>query len=92
MHARGGAIPTEHDVPLEHSLEPTVRALGMPTRLVRGAVVLDQEFVVCEEGQVLDGRQTRLLKLFGVETAEFRIRLIACWRAGTMEVEVFDGA
>jgi mRNA turnover protein 4 len=67
--------------PLAHSLETTIRSLNVPTRLVKGKVTLDQEYVVCREGQVLDSRQTRLLKLFGKEVAEFKIRLIAYWSA-----------
>lgn len=77
IYSRGGEIPVEDDVPLAHSLETTVRALGMPTRLVNGKVSLDQEFVVCKEGDVLNSNQTRLLKLFGSAMAEFSIKLIA---------------
>lgn len=72
--------------PLAHSLETTIRSLNVPTRLVRGKVTLDQEYVVCREGQVLDSRQTRLLKLFGKEVAEFKIRLIAYWSAADASV------
>jgi len=50
----------------------------MPTRLVHGKVTLDQEFVVCKEGDILNSNQTRLLKLFGSAMAEFSIKLIAC--------------
>ena len=64
-------------MPLPHSLETTVRGLGMPTRLVHGKVTLDQEFTVCKEGDVLNSNQTRLLKLFGSAMAEFSIKLIA---------------
>ncbi len=38
--------------------------------------MLDQDHQVCAEGDVLDSKQTRLLKLFGVETAEFRVRML----------------
>lgn len=58
-------------------MEPTLRGLGAPTRLIKGRVVLDQAFEVCKEGDVLDSRQTRLLKMFGVQTAEFRVRMLA---------------
>ena len=39
--------------------------------------MLEGEYEVCREGQVLDSRQTRLLKLFGVATAEFKVQLVA---------------
>jgi len=84
---RGGEIPVEDDVPLPHSLEVTVRALGMPTRLTAGKVTLDQEFVVCKEGEVLNSKQTRLLKLFGSAMAEFSVKLIAYWSSPTNETK-----
>lgn len=64
-------------MPISHSLEPELRRVGVPTRLEKGKVVLENEYVVCREGEVLDSRQTRLLKLFGVATAEFRVQLVA---------------
>ncbi|KAI9886353.1 MAG: hypothetical protein M1823_001861 [Watsoniomyces obsoletus] len=76
VYSQAGEIPQEEDVPLAHSLEPTLRALDVPTRLVKGRIMLDQEHTVCQEGDVLDSKQTRLLKLFGVETAEFRVRML----------------
>ncbi|ROT35959.1 putative 60S acidic ribosomal protein P0 [Sodiomyces alkalinus F11] len=87
VYATGGEVPREHDVPMEHSLEPELRRLGMPTRMVKGRIVIGDEnapegqteggYVVCKEGQVLDSRQTRLLKLFGVCLSEFRVKVLA---------------
>lgn len=77
VYSRGGEIPEEEDVPMPHSLEVTVRKWGMPTRLVKGKVVLDEEYTVCEEGQTLNSHQTALLKMFGVAMAEFRVRIKA---------------
>ena len=84
VYATGGEVPPEHDVPLEHAAEPELRRLGVPTRMVRGKVVLgevdgsgSEGYVVCREGDVLDSRQTRLLKLFGVCMAEFRVTVVA---------------
>ncbi|KAH0536632.1 hypothetical protein FGG08_006500 [Glutinoglossum americanum] len=77
VYSRGGEIPEDQDVPLAHSLEQEVRSLGMPTSLVKGRVVLDQPYVVCKRGDALNSHQTRLLKLFGVATAEFRVYLMA---------------
>lgn len=77
VYATAGQLPKEDDVPLVHSLESTVRQLGMPTSLRQGKVELDVDYTVCKEGQTLDGKQTRLLKLFGVSVAEFKVDLIA---------------
>ncbi len=49
----------------------------MPTRLMKGKVMLDADYEVCREGQVLNSHQTALLKLFGVATAEFTVQIKA---------------
>ncbi|KAI9733179.1 MAG: mRNA turnover and ribosome assembly protein [Claussenomyces sp. TS43310] len=86
VYSMGGEIAESDDVPMAHSLEPELRKLGMPTTLVRGKISLPTEYKVCEEGKVLDSRQTRLLKLFGIATAEFKVKLLAYWGAATHEV------
>ncbi|KAK4546476.1 hypothetical protein LTR36_002153 [Oleoguttula mirabilis] len=86
VHSRGGELPIEEDVPLPHSLEVTVRKWGMPTRLDKGKVMLDQEYTVAEEGKEMNSHQTALLKLFGVAMAEFKVQVLAYWSAGTQEV------
>ena len=103
VYSTGGEIPAEHDVPLGHTLEPELRRLGLPVRMVRGRVVLEAPpalvegseewedgFHVCRAGDVLDARQTRLLKLFGVCMSEFRVVVRAYWSAATGEVTVVD--
>ena len=77
VYSMGGELAADDDVPMAHSLEPELRKLNMPTSLVKGKITLDNPYIVCEEGDVLDSRQTRLLKLFGVATAEFTIQLVA---------------
>lgn len=86
VYSRGGQIPVDEDVPLPHSLEVGVRKLGMPTRLVKGRVELENEYTVCTEGEVLSSAQTALLKTFGVVSAEFRVEVRAWWSAATGEV------
>lgn len=39
----------------------------------------EEGYVVCRKDEVLDSRQTALLKMFGVRMAEFRIGLRAVW-------------
>lgn len=86
----GGQVPVEDDVPLPHSLETTVRNYGMPTKLVKGKVWLDQEYVLCKEGQKLGTNQAALLKLFGRMTAEFVVTPVAYWTSDSEEVTVCE--
>ncbi|BFZ59507.1 mRNA turnover and ribosome assembly protein [Saitoella coloradoensis] len=79
IYSRGGDIPAEDDVAMANTLEPTLRQLGMPTRLKNGIVTLDNEYQVCKEGETLSGHQTRLLKMFGVAMADFKVKLVAYW-------------
>ena len=88
LYSRGGEISQDEDVPLAHSVEPNLRKLGLPTRLVKGKVELDGEFVVCKEGEVLGSGQTTLLKMFGIAMAEFRVGVEAYWERETGEVTV----
>ena len=77
VYSMGGEIAAEDDVPMAHSLEPELRKLNMPTTLTKGKISLDNPYTVCNEGDTLDSRQTRLLKLFGVATADFTVKLLA---------------
>lgn len=77
VYSMGGEIDIDNDIPMAHSLEPELRKLNMPTTLTKGKISLENPYQVCKEGEVLDSRQTRLLKLFGVATAEFTVQLLA---------------
>lgn len=77
VYSMGGEIDPDSDVPMAHSLEPELRKLQMPTSLTRGKITLENEYRVCKEGELLDSRQTRLLKLFGIATSEFKVDLVA---------------
>jgi len=92
VYSRGGEISEEEDVPVAHSAEPGLRKLGIPTKLVRGKVVLEGEegFVVCREGEVLGSGQTTLLKMFGVTMAVFSVRVVAVWKRESGEVKVLE--
>lgn len=94
VYSTGGEVPAEHDVPVAHTLEPELRRLGMPTRMVKGKVCLGdgEGYTICRAGDVLDSRQTRLLKLFSVCMSEFRVTLVAYWSAATGEVTELEGA
>lgn len=86
----GGEIAAEDDVPVSHTVEPTLRQLGVPSRLEKGKVMLDVEYTVCKEGEVLGSAQTALLKMFGVASAEFRVELRAVWAAESGSVDVLS--
>ncbi|KAF2225668.1 mRNA turnover protein-like protein 4 [Elsinoe ampelina] len=88
--SRVGEVPVEDDVAVPHSLEVTLRKWGMPTRLDKGKVMLDQEWTLCKEGEVLNSHQTALLKVFGITMVEFKVRIKAVWDKETEEVEEFE--
>lgn len=95
VYSRAGEIPTSEDAPISHTIEPALRKLGVPTRLVKGQVVLElldgeKGYVVCREGETLDSRQTTLLKMFGVTTSEFRVDIKAQWDRETGEVKILE--
>lgn len=95
VYSRAGEIPIEDDEPLSHTIEPALRKLGVPTRLVKGKVMLEltdsqDGYVVCREGEELDSRQTTLLKMFGVVSAEFKVELKASWERTTGKVKVLE--
>jgi len=84
--ARTGATATEtvklDKGPLTQfsfSIEPRLRELGLTTSLNKGVVTLDKDEIVCEEGDVLTSDQAHILKLLGIEMAEFRFTIEAMW-------------
>ncbi|KAL8833328.1 MAG: hypothetical protein Q9170_004317 [Blastenia crenularia] len=91
LYTRAGEVPDSEDVPLAHSIEPTLRKLGVPSKLVKGRIELDEPFEVCKEGEVLGSGQTTLLKMFGVAMAEFGVDMRAWWVKETGEVQVMGG-
>lgn len=67
-YARGGTLASEtvvlNEGPLEqfpHSMEPHLRSLGLPTALKRGVVTLIKDYTVCQEGQMLNPEQAKIL-------------------------------
>ncbi|RQM06329.1 hypothetical protein DH86_00001117 [Scytalidium sp. 3C] len=86
VYSMGGEIDASEDVPMAHSLEPELRRLNVPTSLTKGRITLENPYTVCNEGDTLDSRQTRLLKLFGVATSDFTVQLLAYWSSATNEV------
>ncbi|KAI9731029.1 MAG: mRNA turnover and ribosome assembly protein [Cirrosporium novae-zelandiae] len=80
--------------PLPPAVEPTLRQLGVPTRLVKGTVVLEGEepYVVCEKDKKLEPRQTAILRTIGVEASVFKVGIEAWWEKETGAVMAFGEA
>jgi len=76
-------------VPVAATREPELRKLGVPTKLNKGKVenIEEEGYPVCKTGQVLDSRQTALLKFFGEKMAVFGVGIRAHWSSGSGEVE-----
>lgn len=71
----------------QHSLEPHLRRLGLPTSLQKGVVMLVKDHEVCKEGEVLKPEQASILKLLGIKMATFKITMEFIWNAdGNCEV------
>ena len=85
-YARGGNKAT-HEVTLpagplpqfQHTMEPQLRQLGMPTSMQKGVIALITDYEVCKEGAVLTPEQCQILKLLGIPMATFRITLLCYW-------------
>ncbi|KAJ2784781.1 mRNA turnover and ribosome assembly protein [Coemansia javaensis] len=62
-----------------NNMEPQLRELGMPTLLKQGKIMLDSDYVICEEGDKLTPQQSHLLKHFWEKMAVFKIQLRCYW-------------
>ncbi|MCJ8744665.1 hypothetical protein PDJAM_G00121220 [Pangasius djambal] len=96
-YARAGNVAhmavTLDEGPLEqfsHSMEPQLRQLGLPTALKKGVVTLLKDYDVCKEGDTLTPEQARILKLFGMEMAEFKVTVKCMWNSETGDFELLD--
>lgn len=65
-----------------HSMCEYLRKLGLPVKLDKGVINVEEETVVCEPGEELTAEAATILKLFGLETAQFGMVLTAHWTGG----------
>eukprot|EP01130_Rhizamoeba_saxonica_P006275 TRINITY_DN24_c0_g1_i1.p1 TRINITY_DN24_c0_g1~~TRINITY_DN24_c0_g1_i1.p1 ORF type:complete len:235 (-),score=53.50 TRINITY_DN24_c0_g1_i1:593-1249(-) len=69
-----------------HSIEPYLRQLGMPTRLLNGVIHLVADYTICNEGEPLNPEQARLLKYFLEPMAVFKVVLTCVWSDDVFEL------
>ncbi|MCO5557954.1 hypothetical protein L7F22_011528 [Adiantum nelumboides] len=88
-----GSLATEtvelEEGPLEqfsHDMEPFLRKQGLPVRLNRGVVELIADYTVCQSGEHLSSKASRILRLLGVQMATFRLHLICRWSPNEFHV------
>jgi len=90
QHARSGFVAT-HDFDLgagllrdlPFSMEPMLRQLGLSTRLKDGVIELLVNTHVCKKGDVLTPEQCKILKIFDVQMAVFKMHLECMWTNST---------
>ncbi|KTF88686.1 hypothetical protein cypCar_00017854 [Cyprinus carpio] len=57
------------------------------SKFLRGVVTLIKDFEVCKEGDTFTPEQARILKLFGIERAEFKISVKCMWNSESGDFE-----
>ncbi|XP_011869442.1 PREDICTED: mRNA turnover protein 4 homolog [Vollenhovia emeryi] len=85
-YARSGFVtPETVELPegplpqFQHSMEPQLRQLGLPTSLQKGVVTLVKPFKVCQAGDALTPEQAQILKLLGRPLAVFKLLLLGVY-------------
>ena len=77
------AIPAGPLVQFPHNMYEHLSKLGLPLKLNKGVVTVTADTTVCNEGDELTSEAAQILKLFGVQTAEMKLRLTALWSDGS---------
>ena len=76
---------------LEHTLEPTLRKNGMPTKLNKGVIELITDYTLCKKGESLSPAQAALLRIFDIKMSAFEMRLVCKWHDDTFEAFEQEG-
>lgn len=86
-YARAGFVATEDFeleegvVPMPFSMETQLRKLGLPTILKEGKILLNTTIAVCRAGDRLTPEQCRLLELFQIQMARFKVYAVCKWES-----------
>jgi len=89
--ARSGCAATEEisvkkgPLTFPGSMEVMLRGLGLKTLLKDGVIQLLVDTQLCKKGDVLTPEQCRLLELFEIKMADFRITVDCVWFNGEFE-------
>jgi len=94
--ARSGFVATddfvldEGVVPMPFSMETQLRKYGLPTILKEGKILLNSDTQVCSKGDTLTPEQCKLLELFHIKMASFKIYPVCMWEAEGATCKEFD--
>jgi len=72
--------------PFPHTLEPTLRNHGLPTKLNKGMIEAVSEHTVCKEGAKLSADQAALCRHFDLKMAKFKMFLVCQWTKEGAEI------
>ncbi|CAH0473290.1 unnamed protein product [Peronospora belbahrii] len=61
------------------SMIESLRGLGLPVDLKKGAVVLSRNYTICKLGQTLTPEQAKMLVHFDHKMAEFKLVMLSVW-------------
>ncbi|XP_050456805.1 mRNA turnover protein 4 homolog [Cataglyphis hispanica] len=98
-YARSGFVtPETVELPegplsqFQHSMEPQLRKLGMPTSLQKGVITLIKPFKVCQKDDILTPEQAQILKLLDKPLAVFKLLLLGVYtkKHGFKKLKVSD--
>ena len=85
-HAFRAVDAWQGGLPFPHTLEPALRAAGVPSRLNKGVVELLAPHVVCEAGRQLSPGAASVLKMLDLKLATFAMHLDSVWENGELTV------
>lgn len=95
-YARSGFVATEDfmleegEVPLPFSMETQLRKYGLHTILKEGKILLNADTQVCNKGDTLTPEQCKLLEIFQIKMASFKIYPVCLWEAEEGTSKEFD--
>lgn len=93
--ARSGFVATEDFslpegvINMPFSMETQLRKYGLSTSLKEGKILLAADTQVCRIGDQLTPEQCKLLELFDVKMAEFRMYAVCHWEADSGSFEEY---